>query len=60
MKPKINIAKMIDKVKASLKSQPMPPVAPAPQSGARVRDMRQEAKEAGSYGASEFFGEGNV
>ena len=63
MTTKLNINKIVEKmkegVKEAKKAEKAPKTAfnPVIKTGPRERDMRQEAREMGAHGASEFFPE---
>lgn len=68
MAQKLKIDKIVEKMKEGIKEvkakTPFNPAIKPNQkiepTGPKIRDMRQEAMEQGSHGASEYFGDNNA
>lgn len=57
MKNKPNISKLVSNMKKDIKEKPGPIIIPHPGEKYKERDMRQEAREMGSHGAEDYWGE---
>lgn len=57
---KLDVSKIVEKLKEGVKQAKKPAFNPVIKSGPRERDMRQEAIDLGSHGAKEMFGDTNA